>query len=139
MKATIVADRATGTARVYTPYDETILAIIRAIPGRRWNGDRKHWVVPVDMVSGLARDLRSAGIQVTVEGVDPPKPPPRRGAPTADWATALLGALYDINPLLAEKAFAQLVKVLHPDLGHDTGRLMQQLNDARAKLQRRSA
>ncbi len=134
MKATITVD--VREARVYTPYSPELLEIIKAIPGRKWNADRKYWTIPADLVATLARDLRAAGCEVIVDDLRKQAPRPKPTAAELDWAAILLSLLFEINPLLAERAYTSLTKVLHPDLGNDTGRLMQQLNDARAKLQK---
>lgn len=40
------------------PYHERLVAIVRAVPGRRWDGGRKLWVVPAEQAANLMTALK---------------------------------------------------------------------------------
>jgi hypothetical protein len=48
LPATFNASLEDGTAVLRFPYDERLRQLLRAIPGRRWDAERRVWRVPVD-------------------------------------------------------------------------------------------
>jgi hypothetical protein len=117
----------TGDAVVEFPYDDAALEIIRSVPGRRWNRDARHWIIPHAEVRLAATRFHKAGFTVTIDGhpFDPAPSPPR-----ADIGGAPLTAFFRILPVaLRQPVYRALARVLHPDAGGDTA-LMQALNRA---------
>lgn len=100
--------------------------VIKSMPVRRWDPDQKAWVIPAGDVPELKTALEAAGFRVLItEGPKREKqqrqerryePPPRNthSANGKSWAESMFLAL---NPALAEKAYKQLIRVLHPDAG----------------------
>lgn len=146
------------TAEVQSPYDPARIDIIKTVPGRSWNKDRKTWSIPANWVAHLKAALEDHGDKVTVIGQPDPGPAADanpRGAHAATiarlerekqrlqqeiirlknaQATASQNwaevLLSKLTPEQADKAHKALTRVLHPDVGGNT-ELMQQLNVAR--------
>lgn len=114
--------RDTWEAQVFSPFEAK--DIIRGMPTRRWDKERRCWVIPVDDAAALRGRLEWEGFTVQVHSNWRPEP---RTTTVVNWADSLFQALPEA---LAEKAFKALTRVLHPDTGGDTA-LMQQLNGAR--------
>lgn len=111
-------------ATVAFAYDEKIIAIVKGMPGRRWDPGAKHWTVDARDARALASQLARAGYVVSLDGklVESGS----AGALTGDPLEALFRQL----PVhLREPVYRALSRVLHPDLGGDA-ELMKQLNNA---------
>lgn len=133
-------------AHVYFNYDETVVRIIKTVPGKAWDKLEKRWTIPASQVQVLKNTLESYGYQVSVTG-DQDDGPSRldlllevrrlrrenqrleseKSARGADWADQLMNRC---SPELAEKVFRALTRVLHPDGGGDST-LQRDLNVAR--------
>jgi hypothetical protein len=127
---------------IHSPYDRTIVEIIKDGSDsydREWLADAKLWKIKSpDAADYIKRNLIAYGYTVRI--IDPreliwpratrkPTPPPSAQA-KPDWADAMFKA---IPSHLHNKAYAALLKVLHPDAGGDN-ESMKQLNTARDRL-----
>ncbi|HEX5225368.1 MAG TPA: hypothetical protein VFW29_09565, partial [Solirubrobacteraceae bacterium] len=60
--ATLTAELDRGEAVLCFPYDDRLRRLLRAIPGRRWDAERRAWCVPLDAESGRALSMLLAGL-----------------------------------------------------------------------------
>jgi hypothetical protein len=127
---------------IHSPYDPIIVQVIKTYSDsydREWIADSKLWKIKSpDCADYIKRGL--IGYGYTVRIIDPreliwpratriPTPPPG-SQEKPDWADAMFKA---IPQKLHNKAYAALLKVLHPDAGGDN-ETMKQLNTARDRL-----
>jgi hypothetical protein len=115
-------------ARVEFPYDDEARLIIRSIPGRTWDPERRCWTIERGDVDLAARRFSDAGFGVTVDGKPWTSP---------SWPRSMNGSAVDafyaaLPATLREAVYKALVRVLHPDAGGDT-RLMRELNASRER------
>lgn len=134
----IVWNHDTDQCDVYSPF--AAKEVIKALPMRSWDKDRRCWTIPAVFLDELVDALRAAGFTtVTTEKGEQEKqdrrPPPGPGSTTGTWADLLFT---ELGPDLGDRAFKALIKVVHPDTGGSTV-LMQQLNIARDKHLRRAS
>jgi hypothetical protein len=116
------------TASVRFAYDETLVEIIRSVPGRPWNAEAKRWTIPAGEVNGVAAVFTKAGCTVTVDGNVWTPPADHRG-PVPSSRVALLTRMFEsISARLTSPTDRALVRVWHPDTGGDH-RLTQDLNE----------
>lgn len=54
-------DSGRGELRILFPYDKSLLALVRELPGRRWNADDKYWSVPTRHVGEAVKQLLPHG------------------------------------------------------------------------------
>jgi hypothetical protein len=123
-----------GTADVRFGYHETLVNIVRAIPGRRWEAARKRWLIPADAVEAAAAAFIRAGCTVTVDGA---VWSPRRRS-TADRIELIVGLFEAVPDRLASPTHRALARVWHPDAGGDAA-LMRELNEAWTRMPRRAS
>lgn len=105
-------------AAAYVPYD--FRHIPGSIPGRRWDRDRKAWLVSTSMLDVLADALREAGVTVYLHRGDGTEwrsgKHGRRSAPAADWVSEAFHSVADeLVPVLRRS----LLAAFHPDRGGD--------------------
>lgn len=119
-------------------YSPAMVAAIKSlVPGhyRSWDANTKTWFISsmyyLDQVLSHARLVGYTVEDLSADKAQPPPPPPPRQS-SATWAEQLLSRL---NAEQQKKVVRALARVLHPDLGGDV-RLMQELNDADARLRR---
>jgi hypothetical protein len=137
------------TARIVVgAFDATIFApfqfkeVVKAFPGRRWDSERKCWLLDVAFTDDVADALRRAGCTVYLtrqDGTAWKSGRPDHGhrdEPADGWAEMLFAA---VGPERADSIFRALSKVLHPDVSGDDGVLMRELLEARNGGARRSA
>lgn len=117
-------DVAGSTAVVRAPF--AAKDAIKEVTGRRWDADRKVWVIPADGVPLLAAHLTALGYAVTTNRQ--PGAPHLRVKPGDGWAMTLFGA---VGPTRSAAIYKALSRVLHPDMPTGSTELMQQLNAAR--------
>lgn len=106
---------------IVAPYEA--LGLVHQIPVRRWDADRKVWIVPAESLPAVRKVLSPwiGGLLLDLET----KPP-------ADWAKAMFAAV----PAQLHKPLHRAVAgVLHPDTGGDH-RAMQALNSAYAEREK---
>lgn len=116
-----------GWAEVRFPYDPALVAMIREIPGRRWDADAKAWLIHAAAISSCATMFQIAGQVVMVNGVEWTGSVPPREKPQAS-GDAPFGKLFAYLPAeLRKPVYSALAKVLHPDMG-GTKEIMQELN-----------
>lgn len=121
----IVITTAGPMATVAFPYDPKATAIVKEMPGRRWDPDERCWWIRAGLVSLTARAFHDAAYRVSVDGQ--PYTPPANSSSTAPGSP--IKALFCTLPEhLRQPTYKALSKVLHPDTGGDC-RLMQELND----------
>jgi hypothetical protein len=107
-------------ARIYAPYE--LREVIKSLPGRSWDRDRKCWWISTALVDEAANVLRVSGCEVFVTRPDGSawssgRPGAGiRGEPGSGWADLLLEA---VGPSRRDQVFRALAKVLHPDVGGD--------------------
>lgn len=148
-------------ARVFSPYSEERVEILRSLPSRRWVGEGKYWEIPASYIEQLKDDLTAFGDEVVVTGA----PPPSGGDAIAKLLQRITGLegernrlaqenarlrredntraassaswaehlLRNLSPEQAELAHKRLASVLHPDVG-GSAELMRDLNVARDTL-----
>jgi site-specific recombinase XerD len=63
-RVTILESDQQGFVELEFRYDEEILAIVRALPGRRWDHERRRWLLPVLYVDGLTAELHRHRVDV---------------------------------------------------------------------------
>jgi hypothetical protein len=137
-------------ARVYTPFSEQRRAIIKDLPSRKWDPDKRYWRIPTDLIGVLQTRLEATGDKVTVERPPPPGNNDSRriqqleqevqrlrgqlhqarsttAAHSSSWAESLLD---QCGAELGARVVRALSKVLHPDAGGDSD-LQRDLNVAR--------
>lgn len=125
----ILINRSTqyGWAEVRFPYNQAHVAMIREIPGRKWDGDRKVWMIHETSISTCATMFQIAGEVVMVDGVEwTGTVPPKRQA-QANGSSPFGGLFAYLPAELRKPVYAALAKVLHPDMG-GTKEIMQELN-----------
>lgn len=117
------------TCRAFVPYDYR--HIPKSMPGRRWDTQRKAWLVPVELVDALADALRAAGLTVYLNGGPWASSGThgRKDSPARDWISAAFEA---VSPSNADQLRAGLLRAFHPDRGGSTA-LAQQINTAADK------
>jgi hypothetical protein len=100
--------------------------IIKSFPGsaRKWDPDKRCWLMRSWLTADLAAMLENAGFTVKIVKSDPA---PTR-VNTSSWADQLYVAL---GLDLGDKAFHALIRVLHPDMSGGNTTAMQTLNRAR--------
>lgn len=108
-------------ARVYSPF--TARDILRAMPVRKWDAERKCWSIPAPYVWSLVEQLKAVGLASEVHGAEPA----RTQQQSRSWAEAMFA---ELPRNLHVAAYRAMAKVLHPDTGGDDV-AMKQLNDAR--------
>lgn len=118
------------TIVIHSPFDAREL--VKQIPGRRWDPDRKVWTVP-EIFESEARSILSSwlGRVVYDDRRQPVKTPPKAQM----WADTMFDAL---PAVLRQPVYRALSRVLHPDSGGDT-KAMQQLNAAWQRHERKPA
>ena len=42
------------------PFDRNLIAIVKNVPGRRWDNDHKYWTIPVDRLGFLISQIRGS-------------------------------------------------------------------------------
>ena len=57
-------DSRSGRVAIEFPYDRGLIALVREIPGRRWDPGRKVWTAPLEMLSEVVRVLQPRGFLV---------------------------------------------------------------------------
>ncbi|MEM7263124.1 MAG: exodeoxyribonuclease VII large subunit [Planctomycetota bacterium] len=60
-------DADAGHVRILFPYDPDLLPVVRALPGRRWHPDAKHWSVPADHWREAVETLAPYGFEPSSE------------------------------------------------------------------------
>ena len=60
-------DATTGRVAIEFPYDNALVALVRELPGRRWDPARKTWWAPLDAASEALRVLEPRGFVVDPE------------------------------------------------------------------------
>lgn len=133
----IVVDRGLGQADVFSPFEAK--DIVKTMPSRTWDKERRCWTIPAIFVDDLRAALEAAGFKAVVtetgrQRQQREQPPPRPGRTAGTWADAMFR---ELGPDLGDRAYKQLVRVLHPDVGGSTTH-MQVLNAARDKHRRAS-
>jgi hypothetical protein len=113
-------------------YDPEIVSLLKSVApshARKWDRSTKTWFVDRLFINVLTDQFRACGIHVLVEET-PANHPPRQ---CANWAAELFRAVgrNRIGPV-----HRALTKVLHPDTATGSAHLQQELNDARAQLER---
>jgi hypothetical protein len=115
---------------IYDAYD--VKEIIKQIPGRKWEADRRRWSIYTSDVGLLLLMLKRDGHHgVITDRRWKPRSSKPSSAIKRTWADELFAALKG-KPHLADKVFKALTLALHPDAGGDH-ELMVQLNVARDK------
>lgn len=67
MKADFVIDYLpNGSLSVTFPYDPSALQVVKAVPGRSWNKDKKYWTIPRTSLRALQEQCGRLGIGVSV-------------------------------------------------------------------------
>jgi hypothetical protein len=140
MNVTITMERGSDEVRIQAPFDAK--EIIKAVPGRWWSKADKRWVVPSRNALVADQLLHEAGYSVWFVGPNgthrhEPKHDSSsyksngNGTKSSEddnnWAVLLLRT---VGPNYADKVFAAVSKVLHPDVGGDT-KSVRELIDAR--------
>lgn len=119
-----------STARVAFPYDAEAVAIVKSIPGRRWDPERRHWTIDAGDARIAAERFVRAGYAVQLDG-RPFEATTQQSTRSPNVGPFL--ALFTILPKhLRTPVYRALSRVLHPDAGGDTS-LMQQLNQAKER------
>ena len=91
-------------------YDPAAVLAIKGLPVRRWDTQRRAWIVPFDLRQSAQRTLERIGYSVTVDAS-------RAATPTAtDAITTLLGA---VPPSQHRRLLRTLAASTHPDIGGD--------------------
>lgn len=116
----------------FVPYD--FRHIPKSLPGRRWDKDRKAWILTVELVDALADSLRAAGLTVYLDGGPwtTTGPHGRKDKPAPDWVTAAFRA---VAPGNADRLRAGLLRAFHTDRGGtlDVAQRINAAADARRK------
>ena len=60
----LLPSSAPGCVELAFQYDREVVAVVRALPERRWNGKRRRWIVPARAVPGLRRELEGLGHRI---------------------------------------------------------------------------
>jgi hypothetical protein len=111
---------------------ETIKLVVPSFL-RSWNPDRREWLIlePV-YATQLADTLRRLGH--TIIGIDDPPPQRQHTTDPAGWARAVFAR---VGPNRAPVAYRLLSKLCHPDTPTGDHRIMQELNEAFAEIERK--
>lgn len=120
-------------AYIASPFEAKDL--IKELPVRRWDKERRRWVVPETDVNVAAAKLRANGYTVEIIGQqEKTKEEPKAGrrGQAQTWADQLYTELPE---RFHSPVHAALTKILHPDIGGDLEH-MQQLNIARDRKRR---
>jgi hypothetical protein len=99
-----------GHAAVLFAYDAEALRLVRLVPGRRWDAERRRWTVPVECVDTAVGVFSRAGHVVEVDG--------EVRATGLNPFVLLRDAL---SPILWWRVFRSLDADLDPDRGGDAG------------------
>lgn len=118
MSGPIVVTKTGDGLVIACPYEA--LALVRTVPGRRWDAERKVWTAPAAALPACRQAFAGwpHGVLWDLEAT----PAPAGG----DWAA---GMFTGVPPRLHKRVHRALSGVLHPDAGGDH-RAMQTLNDA---------
>lgn len=130
-------------ALVYVPF--SLKAIVKALPARTWDAERKCWLIPVAMVDQLAETLRVAGIaayvtdasgNVWVNPAAPERPHGHGSTPVKGWADLLLAS---VGSDRRDRVFDAVATAISPPFDEGDRELMRQLIAARDSLQQGGA
>lgn len=129
-KARIIVDD--GEAYVYTPYIESLVYDLRELPVRRWDSERRCWIVPeifvddvIDILSGY-KDVLS-GVQVSGTTRSSKHRPP-----DFNWVDELFA---ELPSQALTRVYRSLAYAFHPDVGGNP-EIMKQINLAYERRRR---
>jgi hypothetical protein len=129
--STVIFTRRGDIYTVRFRYDPELVELLKdVVPSyaRSWTKTTKEWTVHIEYAEQLAAAIRQLGHQVI--GFDPPK---INDHTNTDPFTALF---HHVGPNRVDPVHRALTRVLHPDTDTGDTRLQQELNDARAELDR---
>lgn len=124
---TLAHEPVAGQVAVRFAYDPPVILLMRQVPGRRWDPQRRLWTVPTYSAREVEDLFQDLGYRVEWTTQPPwwtPPPAPGRvaGDPFQELFVLVPGRLHS-------RVYHALAMALHPDKGGDT-RLMQRLNAA---------
>lgn len=111
-------DESSGRIAIEFPYDRSLIDVVREIPGRRWDPDRKLWTAPLEVAAEVVRVLGARGFVVDAslaERLDR-NPAPARPAADREPSGPARNELEAADPWPAELGYEPLAENELPPL-----------------------